>query len=432
MLLWPGKSQPAKPRVEVRGIETYGHGEETGTLFHADSLAMLTWLLENGWREGVDLIAIDPPFGGGGLYTRRVHLRGEDASVSLKAPAYKDDWSPTGYLQFMYERLTLMHALLKQTGSLYLHVDTSQAHYLKILCDEVFGRENFQREIVWRIGWVSGYKTQARNWIRNHDTILFYSRDPERFHFEKQYAPYLPGYMRRGSGRPKGKGHPLEDTWNSSPQDSLDSIQIKSFSGEKTGYPTQKNEALLERILGASCPPGGVVLDCFVGSGTTAAVADRMSRRWLAGDCSPAAIHTVRNRILQHRRGQLGGSFRTLEIAADGQAPPHSAKGNAQVRFSRSGSSVRIEVGGYESPVLEDLVQRGKAKPVRDWRSVIDAAYLDYDYSGGSFRIDTADVPLTPEAPVRGVYQVESKGRVALRLADVFGSEALVTEREAR
>jgi adenine-specific DNA-methyltransferase len=165
-------------------------------------------------------------------------------------------------MQFMYERLVLLQELLSETGSLYLHVDTAQAHYLKVLCDEVFGRENFQREIVWRIGWVSGYKSQAKNWIRNHDTILFYSKDPAQFYFDKQYAPYAAGYKRRGEGK-KGKGHPLEDTWNCSEQDKLDSIQIKSFSHEKTGYPTQKNEQLLERIIRSSCPEGGLVLDCL-------------------------------------------------------------------------------------------------------------------------------------------------------------------------
>jgi hypothetical protein len=176
---------------------------------------------------------------------------------------------------------------------------------VKLLVDEVFGEGAFQREIVWRIGWVSGFKTRARNWIRNHDLIYFWAKDPAKMRFEKVYVPHPPGYARRAGAPAKAPGIAIDDVWNAGPADlalvgreSLDSIQIKSFSQEKTGYATQKNEALLRRILSASSRPGDWVADPFCGSGTTLAVAAAMGRRVLGCDCGRAAFRIARGRLV--------------------------------------------------------------------------------------------------------------------------------------
>lgn len=414
-LLWPGKAT----RTTLSNREPYisdanGNGEEQGKLFHGDSIDMLSWLLRNGYANMVDLVYIDPPFGGGGLYSRKIQFRGADSDLTIQVPAYPDLWSDAGYMQFMYERLSLLHQLLSETGSLYLHVDTAQAHYLKVLCDEIFGRENFQREIVWRIGWVSGYKGQAKNWIRNHDSILFYSKEPARFYFDKQYVPYEPGYRRRGEGK-KGKGHPLEDTWNCSEQDKLDSIQIKSFSQEKTGYPTQKNERLLERLIRSSCPEGGLVLDCFLGSGTTAAVATKMNRKWLAADISSSAIHTTRTRLLTEPHPATAFTIYNFD-------PPENAP-TANVSFQRTRHQVEISINAFHSAVLEKATPRR----IKDWRSTIDCVLLDYNYNGETFRIDQADLPSAPLA-VQAVYHPKMSSRVGIKIIDLLGNETLVTE----
>ena len=172
--------------------------------------------------------------------------------------------------------------------------------------DEVFGIDSFQREIIWRIGWISGYKSAAANWIRNHDTILFYVKTPGKFVFNKDYTPYPKGYKRRDGAEPTGKGYPIEDVWNANPiefelngEDSLDSIQIKSFSTEKTGYATQKNESILRRIIKASSNDGDIIADFFCGSGTTLAVAEKLGRRWIGSDLSKWAIQVTRKRMLQ-------------------------------------------------------------------------------------------------------------------------------------
>jgi len=189
---------------------------------------------------------------------------------------------------------------------MYVHLDATVGHYVKSILDEVFGPQCFQREIIWRIGWISGYKSAAKNWIRNHDTILFYVKTPGSFTFNKEYIPYPEGYQRRGGREPTGKGYPMEDVWNANPfefeltgSDSLDSIQIKSFSTEKTGYATQKNESVLHRIVEASSNKGDLAADFFCGSGTTLAVAEKLGRRWIGCDMSRFAIHTTRKRLME-------------------------------------------------------------------------------------------------------------------------------------
>ena len=272
-------------------------------LFHGDNKEILSTLLVQGFRGKIDLIYIDPPFASGADYVRKVALRGKKENLEaeghsvIEQTQYTDIWANDNYLQFMYERLILMHELLSEKGSIYLHCDATMSHSLKLIMDEVFGLDNFQREIIWRIGWISGYKTKAKNWIRNHDTIFFFTKDNDNFIFNKEYIPYADDYVRRDGSKPEGEGYPIEDTWNCNDIDRMDSIQIMSFSSEKTGYETQKNENLLTRIVKASSNEGSIVLDCFAGSGTTAAVAEKLGRRWIAADINKGAIQTTIKRL---------------------------------------------------------------------------------------------------------------------------------------
>lgn len=162
------------------------------------------------------------------------------------------------------------------------------------------GGEAFRNEIVWRIGWVSGYKTQKRGWIRNHDTILYYIKSAEAAkRFNKEYIPYRDDYVRRDGKKPTGKGIPIEDTWNCNKEDVLDSIMIKSFSREKLGYPTQKPLSLLERIIKASSNEGDIVLDPFCGCGTTVEAAQQLNRQFVGIDISSFAIDLIREKRLK-------------------------------------------------------------------------------------------------------------------------------------
>ncbi|MFW0860171.1 MAG: site-specific DNA-methyltransferase [Dehalococcoidia bacterium] len=322
MLHWVGK----KPLDYVKGFPTQlievfdplnnGQVIETPTydelkdnwqnlLFHGDNKDVLATLLELGFRGKIDLIYIDPPFKSGADYVRKVELRGlrnlgqiqDDEASLLQQTMYFDIWNNDNYLQFMYERLMLLKELLSDQGSIYVHLDSHIGHYAKLMMDEIFGEENFQREIVWRIGWVSGYKTATQNWIRNHEVILYYTKNSHSYVFNKMYIPYPPGYERRGGERPTGKGIPIEDVWGLYHEEGLTSIEIMSFSKEKVGFETQKPEALLERIIKASSNPGDIVLDCFIGSGTTAAIAQKLGRRWIGCDINKGAIHLTSKRL---------------------------------------------------------------------------------------------------------------------------------------
>ena len=316
MLSWVGKRPIERvsyypPQLQETHNADYPMTEPTfedfksgpNLVFQGDNKEILSTLLVQGFRGKIDLIYIDPPFASGADYVRKVALRGKKEKLEAEGYSvaeqiqYTDIWANDTYLQFMYERLILMRELLSNRGSIYLHCDPTMSHPLKLIMDEIFGPDNFQREIIWRIGWISGYKASAKNWIRNHDTIFFYSKDKNLFMFNKEYIPYADDYVRRDGSKPEGAGYPIEDTWNCNDLDRMDSIQIMSFSAEKTGYETQKNENLLARIIKASSKEGSIVLDCFAGSGTTAVAAEKLGRRWIVADLNKGAIQTTIKRI---------------------------------------------------------------------------------------------------------------------------------------
>lgn len=323
----------------------------TNKLIWGDNKLALSALTNGPLREGIEaagglkLVYIDPPFDVGADFSVEVAVGAteitEEPSV-LAELAYRDRWGrgPDSYLSMMAERLRLIYSLLADDGSIYVHLDPRIAAYMRLLLDEIFGVESFQREIVWRIGWVSGFKSAARNWIRNHDVLLYYVKDPKNVVFNKEYLPYPQGYVRRDGKPPTGLGYPIDDVWNASlaeqalvGEDSLDSIQIKSFSGEKTGYATQKNESLLRRIIRASSNDGDLVADFFAGSGTTMAVAEKLGRRWIGVDLGRFAIHTCRKRLVQVQRElQTSGSpYRPFEILTLGGAERRYSAGTATV-----------------------------------------------------------------------------------------------------
>ena len=273
-------------------------------LIWGDNLLVMGSLLEK-FAGKIDLIYIDPPFATGADFSFKAPIGEAGETIDkessiIEEKAYRDTWGKgaTSFISMIYERLALMRDLLSENGSIYVHCDWRVNSFIRLAMDDIFGANNFQREIIWRIGWLSGYKTKAKNWIRNHDTIFFYAKNSNDFIFNKEYIPYPEDYERRDGNRPEGPGYPMEDTWNCSPIDQLDSIQIKSFSSEKTGYATQKNEALLERIVKASSNENSLVADFFCGSGTTLVVAEKLGRRWIGCDLGRWGIHVTRKRLL--------------------------------------------------------------------------------------------------------------------------------------
>ena len=252
-------------------------------------------LIKDKIKGKVKLIYIDPPF------ASESDFKGDKGQK-----AYSDKTKGAEFVEYLRRRLIVARELLADDGSIYIHLDEKKSHYIKIILDELF---KFQREVVWRIGWLSGYKTKAKNWIRNHDVILFYTKSDD-FLFNKEYIPYPKNYTRRDGAKPEGDGYAIEDTWNSNELDQMNSIQIMSFSDEKTGYPTQKNENLIARIIKSATNEGDLVMDFFCGSGSTLAVAEKLNRRWVGCDIGKLAIYTTQKRLLEIEQSKDLGNLK--------------------------------------------------------------------------------------------------------------------------
>jgi len=239
-----------------------------------------------------DMIYIDPPFNTGGS-RRRIALRvvrDDEAadrtgfggrryrSEFLNALAYEDRYGD--YLAFLTPRLEQARRLLTDHGTLYFHIDYREAHYCKLLLDELFGRECFLNEIIWAYDFGGRPK---RRWPAKHDTILVYVKDREQYHFdddEVDREPYMAPGLVTAEKAARGK-RPSDCWWHTI---------VPTNGAEKTGYPTQKPEGIVRRMVAASSRPGGWCLDFFAGSGTLGAVARRLGRRFVLVDSSADAI----------------------------------------------------------------------------------------------------------------------------------------------
>jgi site-specific DNA-methyltransferase (adenine-specific) len=274
-----------------------------GVVVAADNLAVLPHLPD----ASVDLVYVDPPFNTGRRQARTTMRTVRDdeggdrtgfagrryRTVRIGTRSFEDAFDD--YLAFLEPRLLETRRVLKPTGSFYLHLDYREVHYAKVLADAVFGRECFLNEVVWAYDY--GARTR-RKWPPKHDNILVYARDPERYHFDADAADRIP-YMAPGLVGPEkaARGKLPTDTWWHT---------IVSPTGkEKLGYPTQKPLGILRRIVRASCPPGGVVLDYFAGSGTAGEAARESGRRFVLVDSSAEAFAVMRRRFAS---GLSGGA----------------------------------------------------------------------------------------------------------------------------
>ncbi len=276
----------------------------SGTIWTGDNLPIL-----RGMNAAcVDLIYLDPPFNSNRSYEAPIGSKAAGASFKdawtlddvdvyehgelaarnpavytvIEAARQAHGKSMQSYLIFMAVRIMEMHRILKPTGSIYLHCDPTASHYLKLLMDGVFGVKSFRNEVVWHYG-LGG--SSPRFYSRKHDVLLFYTKNDE-YVFDK---PLIPATSNMLKGKMKG----ITDVWNIP--------TINNMSKERTGYPTQKPLALLERIIKASSNPGDMVLDPFCGCATTLVAADRLRREWAGIDLSPLAIKLVNERIAHDR-----------------------------------------------------------------------------------------------------------------------------------
>ena len=315
---WPGRT-PDPPAAPAR-LDTAQEGDRRATLVLGDNLGALRALGRTPRR--VTLAYLDPPFLTGRKHDRVVRSRdqGTGRITRSERPAFDDRWDGLhDYLGALGPRLEAIRGLLAPHGCLVLHVDSKTSHYAKVLCDEIFGARAFASEIVWRY---RRWPAKTRNFQRVHDVLLRYVRDPEGSpRFTQLYEPLAPstvatwGTSRQravvdGDGRRArssrtdevSPGAPLGDVW--------DIGIVAPVSRERTGYPTQKPELLLERLILACTDPGDIVLDPYLGSGTTVAVAVRLGRVAVGIDENPDALAITRERL-----GRLGVSPAELRTA---------------------------------------------------------------------------------------------------------------------
>lgn len=290
--------------------------------------------LKKLYANQVKLIYIDPPYN-----------TGNDSFN------YNDRFNHSTWLTFMKNRLEVAREFLRDDGSIYINIDYNEVHYLKVLMDEIFGRDNFITQIIWRMGFVSGYKTIANKYIRNYDCILFYSKQENNYLFNKRYihnkdfAPILnkgeinnifknfkfdlnlqESFYNYVNHEMRNDKYAIEDTWNCNKWDKLNSVAIDNATSrlEETvvyhndNFKGQKPEALLQRIIEISTNENDIVMDFFAGSGTTLAVAHKMKRRWIGIEQMDYIESITKERLKKVVEGEQGGISKAVEWSGGG------------------------------------------------------------------------------------------------------------------
>ena len=305
-LTWPEKSLLPSTQAELTlqsqifpcGIE-YPDGSPQNHLYLGDNLQIMATLLPE-YAGRIDLIYADPPFFTNKNYSARIG-RGEDSrrpSEWKLSEGYGDNWEDIDkYLNFLYPRLEMMHQLLSPKGSLYLHLDWHADAYARLLLDEIFGRDRLINQIAWLYHGPSPIRNAFN---RKHDTIFIYSKTKEyTFNCDAIREPYNPNTVKTFASSIKAGFGKIPDLERGKvPEDWWYFPVVARLHNERTGYPTQKPEALLDRIIRASSNAGDLVADFFCGSGTTPLVAARLGRRFLGIDATWRAIHTARKRLV--------------------------------------------------------------------------------------------------------------------------------------
>ncbi len=382
-LTWPGKSssEPPAARLRTEGIlypqgGGYPAAAPRSRLILGDNLGVMAALLPE-YEGRFDLLYADPPFFTNRRFKARIG-RGEDSRRPAEwrwGEGYADHWPDLeAYLGFLYPRLRLMHRLLSPRGTLYLHLDWHADAYARLLLDEIFGAERLLNEIVWVYHGPSPIRSAFN---RKHDVILAYTKSRE-YHFDADAVrqPYNPNTVKTFRSSPKAGFGKMPDLQRGKvPEDWWYFPVVARLHGERTGYPTQKPLALLERIVKASSPEGGLVGDFFCGSGTTAVAAARLGRRFVAADAAPRAVYTLQARLAEFpgeavalerteaalgERGAPGGGWPALRLERD------STGGSAVILDE---ASIPPELFYWEvDPAWDGRIFRSAAQAVRPWR----------------------------------------------------------------
>ena len=456
VLNWPGK-RAVTPLVCHPAVQLESHGEAREGWRHAlywgDNLHVMGHLLER-FRSRIQLVYIDPPFGSQASYESRVELRGPRASgaprQSVKEVQYDDIWEDSEYLQLMYERLSVLRELLSLEGSVVVHCDASRSHHLRCLLDEVFGAGSFLNEIYWHY-YNKMPDTRKGLFPRATDTLLWYARQRGEHQFtpleQKREEPVKQLVRRKHQGRMvnarDAQGKLLYRTSETRVVDNVWRLPMLQPADkvERLGYPTQKPEALLERVLLAATRPGDLVFDAFMGSGTTLGVATKLGRRCLGADSNPKAVQLTARRLSQLAqsvaRGETPGvknglsesraetkprwylGFDVFSVAPGaGQGAAHRPTTTSSVEVVVEGQRLRVRRFGPQRLKASFGLEEGR---LADWRPMVDAVFIDFDYDGQVLRPSVSDVPGAKDL-ARGEYPLPPQvGTIRVKIVDVLG-----------
>ena len=310
-LVLPSKDSSGLFRGQIKDM---GTNEWFNRIIYGDNLLAMQALLAGdnntpSMRGKIDLIYIDPPYDSKADYRTKVNLPNvniEQKPTVIEQYAYSDTWKDgtVSYLQMMIPRLILMRELLSDSGSIYVHIDWHVGHYLKVIMDDIFGKDNFINEIVWAYGKMA---SSSKKFLANHDVIYFYKKSNDNYFIpvkNKLDKPVKRLAREMVDGKLKNARNPdgsvkyvmiteklVDDNWGDIPR-------VMPASGEFINYSTQKPEKLIKRMIDSSCPENGIVADFFAGSGTTGAVAEKLGRKWILSDLGKPACMITRKRMI--------------------------------------------------------------------------------------------------------------------------------------
>jgi DNA modification methylase len=405
---WDSKTPP-QPVPGALRLDTIMYPQGNGyrvnkpgnQLILGDNLAVMSALLPE-YEGQIDLIYADPPFYTNRRYPARVG-RAEDSRRPKEwrlADGYPDHWpNIETYLDMLYPRLQLMYRLLALHGTLYLHLDWHADHYARLLLDEIFGPDRLLNEIIWVYHGPSPIRSAFN---RKHDTILAYTKSSTyTFNVDAVREPYNPKTIETFASSPKagfGKVPDLER--GKVPEDWWYFPVVARLHSERTGYPTQKPQALLERIILASSNPGDLVADFFCGSGTTSLVASQLDRNFIANDLSWRAVHTTRTR-------HVAGSNKPFMMQVETSLKPERLSGKA------GDLQVSTQNVAIEPNLLEDL----------------DYWEVDPDWDGQVFHSISQAIRPRGKQPISGELLLPKpvgEGKIAVRLVKIDGEQTQI------
>ncbi|MGN9165409.1 DNA-methyltransferase [Tissierellaceae bacterium HCP3S3_D8] len=422
-----GDRQHFQGETMLESLRTHS-GSWLNRLYKSDNIFAMKDLIDKGYRSSIDLIYIDPPFCTMANYKNRIEVLYDKSREVLEYPAYTDIWKGglKEYLEMLSLRIFLMKELLSDRGSIYIHLDFRTVHYVKIMMDCIFGRENFLNEVIW--SYKSG-GTSNRYYSRKHDTILVYTKgknyifNPQK---EKSYNRGLKPY-----GFKNVKEYEDNMGWYTlvNAKDVWSINMVGRTAKERVGYGTQKPEALLERIILCSSDEDSIVADFFAGSGTTAIVAEKHNRRWITSDIGDMSISTIKKRLYNIS----GNPYKLLSQEKRYMKIGIGIKSMEKIGVEGEKIKVEIDLDGYDLDLNSLKLNKSTQVKVEEIIKNNPLTLIEYIGIGYKYNNDSSIIihevyrdkdSLTIDSKISFEVLREFADKLFIKVVDIFGNES--------